>query len=280
MNGHRQIILELKDYFKAQNSVVLAFVFGSRAKKTQRPSSDWDIALYFKTGTYAALEDMREYPDEHTILEEIEHIVKSDEIDLVVLNRAKPSLVFSILNSGVPLTVKDRKLYLKLLMKAHYEAVDYWNFTREFYEIVQRSSSLSGEDRSTLREHIRSLDNEFDDLKEFQAMSTEEYVQHRDKRRNVERWVENLVMSAIDIAKIVLASEKKDIPQTYRETLLYFSLKIMDEHTAKRFSQFAEMRNIVAHEYIEMRWERIKKFIRDASKLYPAFIKSAKKYAL
>lgn len=50
MQRYRQVsnISMLKKYFKENDFVVLAFLFGSRAKKLQRKISDWDIGVYFK----------------------------------------------------------------------------------------------------------------------------------------------------------------------------------------------------------------------------------------
>jgi len=42
------------------------------------------------------------------------------------------------------------------------------------------------------------------DYEIFIALTYEEYDQDRNKRRNVERWVENIVNSSIDIARIVI----------------------------------------------------------------------------
>jgi uncharacterized protein YutE (UPF0331/DUF86 family) len=70
----------------------------------------------------------------------------------------------------------------------------------------------------------------------------------------------------------------KGIPQTYRETLLRFTIGFLEEDTAKRFSQFAELRNILAHEYLDIKWNKITKFIEDAFKLYPPFIEKTKEF--
>lgn len=274
----REKIKLLKEYFKKRQNVVMAFLFGSQAKGAQKSFSDWDIAVYFKPYQYCELETREEYTDEDIILGEIKSILKTDNVDFLVLNRARPSLVFSILNSGSPLAAKDRKLYLKLLIKTQYEAIDYWNFTKEFFEIGERARSISEEDKAILREHIRFLQNEYNALEKFQKLTWKEYTEDDDKRRNVERWIENLVMATIDVAKIILASQKKEIPQTYRETILFFVSKFMNEEEARKFSQFAEMRNIVVHEYLDIKWEKISKFIKNASKFYPIFIKKIKEY--
>lgn len=95
----------------------------------------------------------------------------------------------------------------------------------------------------------------------------------------MERWIENLVMTSLDIAKIMLASEKKDVPQTYKETFGIFCGLYFDNEFAERFSQFAEFRNIIAHEYLDLRWNRIKNFILEAHNLYPNFIGKVKELA-
>ncbi|MGD2245867.1 MAG: nucleotidyltransferase domain-containing protein [Candidatus Aminicenantes bacterium] len=169
MNGQPKKIERLKQYFKSKDSVILAYVFGSKAKGPQRSFSDWDIAVYLRSHPYYELEFNSEYPEEHTIWRDLENILKSNKVDLLVLNRARPPMVFFILNSGIPLVVKDRHLYMKLLIQTHYEAVDWWKFTKEFYEIAERTESISEEDRSVLRSHIRFLENEFADIKDLRS---------------------------------------------------------------------------------------------------------------
>jgi len=145
MNIRKGKIEQLKKYFEGKDSVLLAYVFGSKSRGTSRSFSDWDIAVYFKPYQYCELETRREYPEEHKIWGDLERMLKTNEVDFLVLNRASPSLVFTVLNSGTPLAVKNRKLYMKLLTKTHYEATDWWKFTREFYEIAERTKSISDE---------------------------------------------------------------------------------------------------------------------------------------
>jgi predicted nucleotidyltransferase len=147
MERNEEKIERFKRYFEGEESVLLAFLFGSKAKGVYRLSSDWDIAVYFRPYQYCELEREDEYPEEHRIWGDLERILESNDVDFLVLNRARVSIVFSILNSGIPLIIKDRKLYLMLLIKSHYEAVDYWNFTEEFFEIAERTRSLSKENK-------------------------------------------------------------------------------------------------------------------------------------
>lgn len=273
----QEILEKLKDYFLRRDEAVLAFVFGSQAKGTARAVSDWDIAAYFKPKKFAELETREEYEGENQIKSDVSNILKQD-IDFLVMNRARPSLVFQILNTGTPLVVKDERLQRELLLKTHYEAVDFWRFAQEFWKIRERSASLSQEDKANLIEHLVFLENELKDIETFQSLTWKEYFEDRGMRRNAERWIENLVMTSLDIAKIILASEKKELPQTYRETLKVFGALYINESFGERLSHITELRNIIAHEYLDIRWDKIKKFIQEAEEIYKEFIYKVKEF--
>ncbi|MEW6104103.1 MAG: HepT-like ribonuclease domain-containing protein [bacterium] len=275
---NNKMISRLKGYFEKKENVVLAFLFGSQAKGLSRRVSDWDIGVYFKPYTYMELETERDYPDEKGMWGDLVDILKTDDVDLLVLNRARPSLVFSVLNSGVPLKIDDKKLYLRLLCKTSYEAIDYWNFVSDFFRIREASASLTQENKAILIETLIFLENEFGDIEKFKGFTWEEYSNDRSKRRDVERWIENIVMASLDIAKIILASEKKRLPNAYKETLEQFGLFYFEEEFAKRLSSFAALRNIVVHEYLDINWMRIKDFIKNGEELYPRFIEKVKEF--
>jgi uncharacterized protein YutE (UPF0331/DUF86 family)/predicted nucleotidyltransferase len=266
----------LQEYFEKKSEVSMVFLFGSQAKGLAVDSSDWDVGVYFTPREYLELEQEGNYPGESKIWSDLVDILQT-EVDFLVLNRARPSLVFSILNSGFPLVIKDRKLYLRLLCKTSYEAIDFWDFVYDFWKIREKAKSLSQEDRAVLIEHLVFLEEEFKDLEEFKKLTWGEYQKDRFRRRNIERWVENLVMTSLDIAKITLAADKKEIPQTYKDVLKIFGLYYFSPSFATRFSQFAELRNIVVHEYLDIKWNKISRFIKEAENLYPEFIERTKK---
>ena len=271
----------LKNYFSEKQAVVLAFLFGSRSKaeQYQHLGSDWDIGVYFIPYEYMEIVTRENYPAETGMWADLVKICQSNDVDLVVLNRARPDLVFRVLSSGIPLTIKNRKLCLDLLSKTHYEAVDFRNFVFDFWQIRERSASLSVEDRQSLIDYLVFLEEEFKELKDFRRFTWDDYGNNSFKRKAIERWVENIAMSAIDIAKIILASDKKRIPQTYQEllkTFVAFYIQDWQEEKANIFSDFAKLRNIVVHEYLDMKWERIKVFIEQSEKLLPQFIGKVK----
>ncbi|MBI2120985.1 MAG: DUF86 domain-containing protein [Parcubacteria group bacterium] len=150
---------------------------------------------------------------------------------------------------------------------------------REFQEIKERSRSLSDIDRARLLKIIDFFESELADSDTFAAFSEKEYRTNAAARRNIERWVENLVNASIDIAKIILASQKKNIPDTYREMLRELSFsENFSEGSADKLSQFVKLRNVLAHEYLDVRFYHIKKFTEEAKNVYGDLLVFAKKF--
>ena len=123
-----------------------------------------------------------------------------------------------------------------------------------------------------LIKHMSFLENELKDYETFKLLSWKEYNEDRNKRRNVERWVENIINSSIDIAKIILMSEGLTIPDTYKEIVTSISsISDFDEEIMARLSRWVRLRNIISHEYIDIRWSSVRKFIDEACILYNDF---------
>ena len=71
--------------------------------------------------------------NERSIWLDIENIIEK-EVDLLVLNRATPTIADSALR-GIPIIIKNRNIYLDFLVRITSEAIDfrewiehYWNF--------------------------------------------------------------------------------------------------------------------------------------------------------
>ncbi|MBI3442814.1 MAG: nucleotidyltransferase domain-containing protein [Candidatus Sungbacteria bacterium] len=113
----------------------MAFLFGSQAKGYARVTSDWDIGVYFNPSSphKLELEEDRDYPAEHEIWGAVEKIVHA-EVDLLVLNRAPASVADTAIR-GVPLAVKDTRLWLEFLLRVTSEAIDFRKTAREYAEV-------------------------------------------------------------------------------------------------------------------------------------------------
>ena len=269
MSNAKKKIKLLRDYFAKQPDVSLAFVFGSRVKGGATAESDFDLAVYFKPkDKELEWEGTAYYANEDKIWLAVETIA-GGRVDLIVLNRAPATVAFAVIHEGEPLVIKDRSLYLRFFLAISSAAEYFRDFTRDFWAIKQRSASLNEIDRERLIRTVDFLEAELADYSKFAGLTRKFYETDSALRRNFERWAENIVNSSIDAAKIILASEKKKIPQTYREILQELSLlKNFNAATAEKLARFAKLRNILAHEYLDIRFSQLKKFAAESEPLY------------
>jgi len=137
---------------------------------------------------------------------------------------------------------------------------------------------LKNDFKTRLVKHIAFLEKELGDYPKFKALSWNDYSQDRDKRRNVERWIENIVTSSVDIARIILAAEDKLLPDTYKELVITLSLiPGFDNENMKKLAEWVRFRNNIVHESLD-KWKSIKKFIQETEANYREFLNSVKSY--
>ncbi len=248
---------KVRKYFEEEENIILAFVFGSRAKGFGGKNSDLDIGIYLKDKN-----------DEERIWLNISKIT-GQEVDLIFLDDAPATLISSIFKTGIPVVIKDRKLYWDIYLTKTLEAEDFYEFVESYWKIYSRSKSLVPEDKIRLIERMQFLKSELEEIEGFKNLAYREYCEDKVKRRNIERWAENIINATIDIAKIILAAEKREIPKTYEQALLNFGFFVgLKEKEAARLASFAWLRNILAHEYLDIIYNRIKKFIIESPFLY------------
>ncbi len=86
----------LDPFFKKRPEIVLAYLFGSRARGTQRPRSDTDLGVLLEKGF-----DQKRYLDFRLeLLKDLDHFLGVENIDLVILNGAPPLLKFQVAKYG------------------------------------------------------------------------------------------------------------------------------------------------------------------------------------
>lgn len=127
--------------------------------------------------------------------------------------------------------------------------------------------------------HITFLESELKDYDAFNSLSWEQYNADRNKRRNVERWIENIINSSIDIAKIILTSEGLPLPDTYKEIVNSLALLAdFNKENMETLSRWVRLRNIISHEYLDIRWASIKRFISESRPLFEGFLAATNGY--
>lgn len=266
----------LKEYFQKQSSVILAFLFGSFAKGFEMEESDFDIGVYFDD----KLSPQETGKEEDRVWFDLTQIINERSVDLVRLNEALASLISSVINTGIPLVIKDKKIYWKLYLEKSLESEDFLHFAEDFWEIKKRTKSISEEDKNNLIKRIDFLYDQAKEFDRFRNLTFQEYSKDIDKRRIIERWAENILNAMIDVAKIILASEERKMPRGYEDALFNFAILVgFGEEEAMKFSRFANLRNILvypvgenfsngASEYLDILYRRIQNFIQEFPESY------------
>jgi len=129
MKETSNIIDELKKYFSKRKDIALAFLFGSVAKGRQISESDVDIAVWFFGDEFLekATETQRE----------IETLLHKD-VDLIVLNSARPTIAWAALR-GKALLIRDQRLYFNQLLEVSTEAEDMQDFNLDLFRMRQKN---------------------------------------------------------------------------------------------------------------------------------------------
>jgi len=132
-----------------------------------------------------------------------------------------------------------------------------------------------------LVKHIQFIEEELKDYEQFKDFTRDEYLKNRNKRRDLERWIENIINSTVDISRIILSIEGKSIPDTYREIVQMIStINGLEGVEAEKLSKWVKLRNIISHDYLDIRWSSISKFIIEVEMLYKEFVPVTKRYGI
>ncbi len=137
LNERERLILEFREYFEKKGEVLMAFLFGSWGKNQEGRESDLDVAIYFRPKMEAVeWESDSHYESEKKIWIELERIA-GREIDLLVLNRASATIADAALR-GIPIIIKNRKVYMDYLLRITSEAIDFRSWVEEYWQLKEK----------------------------------------------------------------------------------------------------------------------------------------------
>ena len=93
---NNKYIKKLNTIFKAYSEIKLVYFFGSKAICKESYMSDYDFAIYFDTK-----DKKRIYEIKFELFDKISRLLKTDKIDIVILNLAEsPELKYNIIKEG------------------------------------------------------------------------------------------------------------------------------------------------------------------------------------
>lgn len=263
----------LRDYFLGRPDVEMAYIFGSHARGQEHANSDIDIAVYFTPqGPGVEWEIDREYPSEFELALAVERITEI-ETDFIVLNSCPSVFADTVLREGQALAVRDIDLHTRFLLMVSDEAERFRRDCHEVWAMQEETTDGSAEHCRRLERTVRFVREELADARGFASLDLDTYETDSNVRRSVERWIENLVNASIDAAKVLLALHDIRIPQTYRGTLETLGrLDNLEREVAERLGRYAQLRNVLAHEYLSIKFGHIRDFLDTATPDYARFV--------
>ena len=105
------------NYLETRNDVLFAYLFGGLSKGEPKPLSDVDIAVYLS-------ENAECVQAKSEIIENLVDILRTDEIDVIILNQSSLSLSMNVLKNNRVLVDKKpflRHTYQSLIFRKYFD---------------------------------------------------------------------------------------------------------------------------------------------------------------
>ena len=92
-------------------------------------------------------------------------------------------------------------------------------------------------------------------LSRLEGITRDLYFADRDKRNILDKSINDIILCLIDIAEECLKKQKRDIPDTYRDTILACHEFIGD--IVLKIAPLVKHRNETVHQYLKVNWQNI-----------------------
>jgi len=109
---------DLETYFKSEKRVLIAYLFGSYAKRTQSMKSDIDIAVYLSETSNKLLEYYL------CLMDKLSEMLGND-VDLTILNTAPPMLKHQVIKHGKIIYSQNERTRIEFEARSECEYLDF-----------------------------------------------------------------------------------------------------------------------------------------------------------
>jgi uncharacterized protein YutE (UPF0331/DUF86 family) len=108
-------------------------------------------------------------------------------------------------------------------------------------------------DKQIVMRKISDLEIYYLQMKDFSEISAEEYMSNWKTQRIVERTLQMMIETCVDITNHIISDVGMRIPETYADTFKVLSEnKIIGQELFSVMGKMAKFRNIVVHQYEEI----------------------------
>ncbi len=122
---------------------------------------------------------------------------------------------------------------------------------------------------------LNQLLDYINELKYFETLTLAEFLSDRHRQYTIERIIELIVQTAIDINKYILKKKGVNLTnltshQTFLETSKF---EIITQLLAEEIKESVDTRNVLAHRYFDISPEEVFAEIEDVLEKYPRYVR-------
>jgi uncharacterized protein YutE (UPF0331/DUF86 family) len=119
-------------------------------------------------------------------------------------------------------------------------------------------------DEALLLRNLAELENYLGQIKEYDDIVVEQYVRDWKTQRIVERTLQMMIETCVDIAGHIISDKRYRVPKSYGETFrILREENVLGEGLCEPMEKMAEFRNIVVHSYDKVDAEIVVNILRN-----------------
>jgi len=92
-------------------------------------------------------------------------------------------------------------------------------------------------------------------LRKIEGIDRDRYFADRDIRNILDKTINDIILCIVDISEEILKEHRRNIPETYKDTILACYEFIGD--TALKIAPLVKHRNETVHQYLKINWQNI-----------------------
>jgi uncharacterized protein YutE (UPF0331/DUF86 family) len=118
-------------------------------------------------------------------------------------------------------------------------------------------------DKELLLRKLADLEEYFLQIKEYEKITVAEYTEDWKTQRIVERTLQIMIETCVDIAGHIISDKGYRVPKTYADTFRVLQEEeILDKGLLKTMEKMAKFRNVVVHDYDKVDTEIVVTILR------------------
>jgi uncharacterized protein YutE (UPF0331/DUF86 family) len=119
-------------------------------------------------------------------------------------------------------------------------------------------------DEALLLRNLAELENCLGQIKEYDDIVVEQYVRDWKTQRIVERTLQMMIETCVDIAGHIISDKRYRVPKSYGETFrILREENVLRERLCETMEKMAKFRNIVVHSYDKVDAEIVVNILRN-----------------